>query len=102
MGRIFHIFEEVKQLGVVGTLFRMYYELLIKVKLEKLFHYEIKIPDITTSLDEWRKQRKPAFFPDNITAKIHLQRNTNDKNQNFNNIAENSCGRGNSLNFCSI
>lgn len=63
MKNIKNIIEEMRLLGVKGSLFRIYYELMLRMGIRA---FDVQIdgsPEIDLTIDHWRKTRKNCFFP---------------------------------------
>jgi len=77
-----NFFEELKLLGFMGSLFRIYYEFTLKLGLKELFaigKIKAKIDDIT--LEDWRKNRSKHFFPTIEEAHRVISLMLNDKDK---------------------
>ncbi|MCF6158691.1 MAG: alginate lyase family protein [wastewater metagenome] len=64
--RLKNSFEELRLLGIEGSLFRVYYEFGLKTGLKKVQNH---IPVSKTDIDAWQKKRKKSFFPSISEAK---------------------------------
>ncbi|MCP4049311.1 MAG: hypothetical protein GY730_01205 [bacterium] len=72
-----NIIEELRLLGVQGTLFRLYYELLNRSSIRNILEKETGVPEISIDLLTWKKSRKPFYvssadkLKDSVLSKIN-------------------------------
>ncbi len=68
-----NIFEELKLLGIKGSLFRMYYEISLKTGFKRSnLNEKCHISTSKIDFDTWREKRKKCFFPSLLEAKSSL------------------------------
>ncbi len=64
--------EELKLLGLAGSLFRIYYELSLITGLKRIYNTSKNIPDVKIDLNTWRENKQTCFFPSLSKAKDAL------------------------------
>lgn len=67
-----NIFEELKLLGIKGSLFRIYYELKLKIGSKKFGLFFNNTKEIKIDIETWRRKKNNIFFPSTTEAKRGL------------------------------
>jgi len=58
-----NLLEELRLLGFRGSLFRIYYEFILRTGLKKILSSKKPNVEFNITLDEWRKNKPKCFFP---------------------------------------
>jgi hypothetical protein len=72
--KIFNVLEELRLLGIKGSIFRIYYELSLRSGIKKIISSDHPCVRIPLNLNKWRKERKKFFSPNLKEAKLTLNR----------------------------
>ncbi len=70
--KIFNICEELKLLGFLGAVFRLYYEFSLRTGLKRLLSDGIPRVKININLNEWRNSKQKFFLPSPEDAHMFL------------------------------
>jgi len=94
-----NLLEELKLLGFRGSLFRIYYEFILRTGLKEILSSKKPKVEFNITLDEWRRNKPKCFFPCIEDASRVLNKILRDKDKRrIIEIADNST-RGNILCF---
>lgn len=67
-----NLFEELRLLGFKGSLFRIYYEFVLRTGLKEILTSKKPEVKINVTLEEWRKNKPKCFFPSIEEARLVL------------------------------